>query len=62
MWHILCHSFAKAVADGMATVVLRVKLFQFKFWGDKQNLIPNGWQMAFANVPVEGWTINPYVN
>ena len=63
------------VADGIATVGCVVadvnasgrwknhygQLLQFKFWGVKQNLIPNMWQMVFANISVEGCIINPYV-
>ena len=47
------------VADVMATGSLY--LFQFKFCDVVQNLIPHMWQMVFANVFVEGWTIDPYV-
>ena len=36
-------------------------LFQFKFWGVKQNLIPNVRQMVLAYISIEGWIIDPYV-
>ena len=39
----------------------RVILLQFEFWSVNQNLIPNLWQMVFANISVEGWIIDPYV-
>ena len=37
------------------------QLLQFYFWGVKQNLIPNMWQMVFTNISIEGWIIDPYV-
>ena len=39
----------------------KVNLLQCEFWGVNQNLIPNMWQMVFANISVEGWIIDPYV-
>ena len=28
-------------------------LFNFKFWGGKQNFVPNMWQVVFAHISVE---------
>ena len=37
------------------------QLLQFLFWGVKQNLIPNMWQMVFTHISIEEWIIDPYV-
>ena len=64
------------VADGMATAGLEwwqmllpcgrwnghwVKLFQFEFWGVKQNLIPYMRQIVFTYIPIQGWIVDPYI-
>ena len=40
--------------------LLKGFLFQFKFWGVEQNLIPYVWQLLLANVPLMRWIIKPY--
>ena len=37
-----------------------VILLQLEFWGPEQNVIPNVWQLVFANVPIKGWVIHSY--
>ena len=37
-------------------------LFQFKFWGVEQNLIPYVRQMELAYIFIKGWIIDPYVS
>ena len=46
------------MADGMATVV---RVHYFEFLGVEKNLIPYIWRMVLANVPIQGWIIDPYV-
>ena len=33
-------------------------LFSFQFWDEKQNLVPNMWQVVFANVSIEGRVVD----
>ena len=33
-------------------------LFKFKFWWLDQHLIPDMWQLVFANISIKGWVIN----
>ena len=40
----------------------RGALFSFQFWDGKQNLVPNMWQVVFANVPIEGRVVDSDVN
>ena len=37
-------------------------LFSFQFWDGKQNLVPNMWQVVFANVSIEGRIVTSDVN
>ena len=46
------------MADGITNVLIK-GLPYFKFLAVKQNFIPDGWQMVFANVLIEGWTTDP---
>ena len=36
----------------------RGALFSFQFWDGKQNLVPNMWQVVFANVSIEGLVVD----
>ena len=40
----------------------RGALFSFQFWDGKQNLVPNMWQVVFANVSIEGRVVDTDVN
>ena len=55
----LVHRCHAKVEDGIATCDKRV--VNFKFWGVKQKIIPNVWQIVFANILIKEWTIEPYV-
>ena len=37
-------------------------LFNFQFWGGKQNFVPNMWQVIFAHIPVEGGVVDSNVD
>ena len=37
-------------------------LFNFEFWGGKQNFVPNMWQVVFAHISIESRVVNPNVD
>ena len=37
-------------------------LFNFEFWGGKQNFVPNMWQVVFAQISIESRVVNPNVD
>ena len=55
--HICCSKPLKALM-----LWYRGSVFSFQFLDGKQNLVPNMWQVVFANVPVEGKAVDSDVN
>ena len=42
--------------------MVELSVLKLKFWGVKQNSIPNMWQVVFANISVKGWMVGACID